>query len=108
MTVRWPSWLNAAALLVVSFFAIAALSLQARPDSEIVAVMFPPWWTSRDAMSAVAAAGAAIVRTTALSSIMVVRPQGGDGLARLRDAGGWFAIDPQAAGACLNIGRRGD
>jgi hypothetical protein len=95
--------LNAAALLAASFLAIAAFGLQARSDNEIVAVVFPPWWTARDALSAVAAAGAAIVRTTAVGSIVVVRPGGGDGLARLRAAGGWFAIDPQAAGACLKI-----
>jgi hypothetical protein len=103
MTIRWPSWLNATALLAASFVAVAALSLQARRDADLVAVVFPPWWTAGDALEAAAAAEAAIVRTTALSSIVVVRPRGGDGLARLRAAGGWFALDPRAAGACLNF-----
>jgi hypothetical protein len=98
---RWPSWLNAAAVLLASVVAIAALSLQARPGADIVAIVFPPWWTEREALLATAAARADIVRTTALPAVVVVRPHGVEGLARLRAAGGWFAIDPQAVAACL-------
>jgi hypothetical protein len=43
----WPAWLNATALLLVSFVAVAALSLQVRPGLEVVAVAFPPWWNSQ-------------------------------------------------------------
>ena len=107
MSIRWPAWLAPGALLVASFIATAALSLQVRPGSDAVAVVFPPWWSASDAFAAVAAAEAAVVRTTALSSIVVVRPHGADGLARLRAAGGWFALDPQAVGACLNFPRDG-
>jgi hypothetical protein len=88
-------------LLLVSCIAIAALSLQVRPGAEIVAVAFPPWWSAKQAFLAAASADAAIVRTTALSSLLVVRPDQHDGLARLRKAGAWFAIDPQAIAACL-------
>jgi hypothetical protein len=98
---RWPSWLNAAALLVASFVAVATLSLQVRPGTEIVAVAFPPWWSAEQAFLAAASADAAIVRITALPSVLVVRPDQHDGLARLREAGAWLAIDPQAIAACL-------
>jgi hypothetical protein len=98
---RWPAWLNAAALLVVSWIAIAALAFQARPGAEIVAVAFPPWWSAQQTVLAAASADAAIVRTTAVSAILVVRPNDHDGLARLRDAGAWLAIDPQAIAACF-------
>src|SRR5437764_269440 len=37
---RWPSWLNATALLAASFIATATLSLEVRPGAEIVAVAF--------------------------------------------------------------------
>jgi hypothetical protein len=90
------------ALLVASFLAIGALSLQARPGSEIVAVAFPPWWSARQAVLAATSADAAIVRLTALPSLLVVRPDGTDGLARLRKAGGWLVMDPQALAACLS------
>jgi hypothetical protein len=100
-TWRWPAWLNAAALLVASFIAVAALSLQIRPGAEIVAVAFPPWWSAERTFLAAASADAAIVRMTAVPSVLVVRPDQHDGLARLRKAGVWLAIDPQAIAACL-------
>jgi len=58
-------------------------------------------WSTQRIFQAAASANAAIVRTTAIPSLLVVRPEGDTGLSRLRDAGVWLAIDPQAAGACL-------
>lgn len=100
-TVRWPVWLNATALLVASWIAIAGLALQVRPGSEIVAVAFPPWWSAQQVLLAAASADATIVRTTAVSAVLVVRPNDHNGLARLRIAGAWLAIDPQAIAACF-------
>jgi hypothetical protein len=102
ITIVWPAWLNAGALLVLSWIVIASISLQARAGAEIVAVAFPPWWGSQEAISAAASADAAIVRTTAIPTLLVVRPLEHDGLARLRQAGAWFAMDPQAIDACFS------
>ena len=99
---KWPAWLNASALLIASFVAIAALSLQVRPGTEIVAVAFPPWWSTEQAFSAAASADAAIIRMTAIPSLLVVRPDQHDGLTRLRKAGAWLAMDPQAIAACVS------
>jgi len=101
-TSKWPAWLNATALLIASFVAIAALSLQVRPGTEIVAVAFPPWWSTEQAFSAAASADAAIIRMPAIPSLLVVRPDQHDGLARLHNAGVWLAIDPQAIAACFS------
>jgi hypothetical protein len=101
-TPRWPAWLNAAALLVVSWIVIASISLQARAGAEIVAVAFPPWWGSQEAISAAASADAAIVRTTAIPALLVVRPLEHDGMTRLRQAGAWLAMDPRAIDACFS------
>ena len=98
---RWPVWLNAAALLVSSWIAIAAFSFQIRPGAEVVAVAFPPWWSAQQVFQAAAAANAAIVRDTALPALLVVRPDDFDGLAQLRKAGAWLLMDPQAIAACL-------
>jgi hypothetical protein len=98
---RWPHWLSPVALLLVSWVGVAALTLQPRPDSDVVAVIFPPWWSAAQSFSAAASAGAAIVRAGAMSSILIVRPAESEGLLRLRDAGAWFAIDPQAVSACF-------
>ena len=95
------AWLNAAVFLAVSWLAVAGLALEARPGSEVVAAAFPPWWSMQQSMLAAASADAAIVRTTAIPSVLVVHPDRADGLARLRAAGAWLAIDPQAIAACL-------
>jgi hypothetical protein len=101
-TLRRPAWLSAAALLVASWLAIAALSMQTPPGAEIVAVAFPPWWSAEQAFRAAASADAAIVRTTAVASLLVVRPDQHDGLTRLRQAGVWLAMDPQVIAACFS------
>ena len=98
---RWPAWLNATLLLAASFIGIAGLSLQARPGSEIVAVAFPVWWDTQRAISAAASANAAIVRVTAVPSLLVLRPDGAEGLSRLQAAGAWLMVDPQAIAACF-------
>lgn len=90
-------------MLLLSWLAIAALSLQVRPDSEVVAVVFPPWWSSQQTLAASVSANAAIVRMTAVPAMLVVRPDHHEGMARLREAGAWFAIDPQAIAACFGI-----
>ena len=100
---RWPAWLSATALLFSSWILIAALSFQASADTEVVAVVFPPWWTAQQALQAAASADAAFVRTTAIPAILVVRPDGRTGMARLHEAGAWFAIDPRAIAACLTL-----
>jgi hypothetical protein len=100
-TTRWPVWLNAAALLIASWIAIAALSLQVRTGAEVVAVAFPPWWSDQQVFLATAAAHAAIVRMTAVPALLIVRPDDKDGLTRLRKAGAWLTMDPQAIAACF-------
>jgi hypothetical protein len=101
-TWRWPDWLNAAGLLAASWIVVAALSLQVRPGAEVVAVAFPPWWNAQQAIVAAASAGAAIVRMTAVPSLLVVRPDGQDGMTRLRQAGAWLAMDSRAVAACFS------
>ena len=102
-TCRWPAWLNAAILLLSSWIFIVALSFQVRPDTEVVAVVFPPWWNAQQALQAAASANAAFVRTTVIPAILAVRPDDRAGLSRLHEAGAWFAIDPRAVAACLTL-----
>ena len=40
--------------------------------------------------------------------MLVVRPSDHEGLSRLRLAGAWLTIDPQAISACLNISIQGN
>jgi hypothetical protein len=96
------AWLQAGSLLLVSSVVIAALSMQARSGADTVAAIFPPWWSAQQAMLATAAAGASVVRTGAIPAIMIVQPAQNGGLAKLRAAGAWFALDPQAVAACFS------
>jgi hypothetical protein len=98
----WAAWLNAFALLLASLIAVGALSFQVRPGAEIVAVAFPPWWSLRQVFEAAASADATIVRTTAISTLLVVKPASDAGLERLRREGAWLTLDPQAVAACFN------
>ena len=98
----WPAWLNPAVLLVTSFIAVTALSFQARPDSEVVAAVFPPWWSTQHIFEAAASADASIIRTTAIAAVVVVKPDEHGGMERLRKAGAWLTIDPQAISGCFN------
>ena len=98
---RRPAWLSAAALLIASWIGIATLSLQVRAGAEVVAVAFPPWWGAQQVFLAAASANAAIIRMTAIPALLVVRPDDNDGLAQLRKAGAWLALDPQAIAACF-------
>jgi hypothetical protein len=98
---RRPVWLNAGALLLASWLVLTALTLTPRPDADVIAVVFPPWWGGDRALLTAASTGATIVRSGALPTILVVQPADGDGRARLRRAGAWLALDPQALGGCL-------
>lgn len=98
---QWPAWLGAAALLSASLIAMATVTLRAAPDMDVVAVAFPPWWSPQQAFAATAAAEADIVRTTALPSLIVVRPDARDGRRRLQAAGAWLTLNPKAISACF-------
>jgi len=49
-----------------------------------------------------ASADATIVKTTAISTLLVVKPDSDAGLNRLRQSGAWLTLDPQAVAACFN------
>lgn len=97
----WLTWRNPIGLLLASWIVIASLSLRLPAGAEAAAILFPPWWSAQQNMAAIASTDNAIVRTTAIPSIMVVQLVGQDGLARLRKAGAWLAIDPQALSGCF-------
>jgi hypothetical protein len=50
---------------------------------------------------AAASANARIVRLTAISSVLVVRPDDAGDLTSLHHAGVWLVIDPKAIAACF-------
>jgi hypothetical protein len=97
----WPQWLCPIALLLVSWVWVTAFVVQVGPDDDVVAVVFPPWWSTDRTLAAIGSARAALVRAGGLPSIFVVQPTGADGLKRLREAGAWFTVDERAVGVCF-------
>ncbi len=100
---RWPVAANASLLLVGSGLALAMLSLAPRPTAPagtVLAAVFPPWWSATRSFLAASGAGVAILRAGALPAILVVRLDRPESRARLREAGAWLLLDPQALGGC--------
>jgi hypothetical protein len=100
-SLRWPHWLCPVALLLVSWVWVTALTLRAGPGDSVVAVVFPPWWTTERTFAAAALAEASIVRVGGISSVLVVQPSAVNGLERLYRAGAWLSLNPTGIGACL-------
>jgi hypothetical protein len=108
----WPVAANASLLLAVSTLALAMLTLAPPPaapgagsqgvgsEGTVRAAVFPPWWNATRSFLAASAAGVAIIRTGAIPAILIVRLDHADSLARLRQAGVWLLLDPQALGGC--------
>jgi hypothetical protein len=88
-------------LLLVSWLWITAITLRVGPGDNVVAVVFPPWWTTERAFAAAALAEASIVRVGGFSSVLVVQPAAVNGLERLYRAGAWLSVNPTGVGACL-------
>ncbi len=98
---RWPHWLCPVALLLVSWLWITAVTLRVGPGDNVVAVVFPPWWTTERSFAAAASAEASIVRVGGFSPVLVVQPAAVNGLERLYRAGAWLLVNPTGVGACL-------
>jgi hypothetical protein len=98
---RWPSWVNAAALLVSSWIILTWSAVRLGPDADVAAAAFPPWWGLQRASIAAASADSEIIRAGFVPTILVVRLAKADGRARLRAAGAWALIDPRAVGGCI-------
>ena len=89
----------ATALAIVSGLA-AAVGVNAAPrDPARVAAVFPPWWTSAQAVAAAGSAGD-IAAAGGAPFILILRGNATDLAQRARSAGALFILDPDLAGVC--------
>lgn len=79
----------------VLVFAVAA----APADPREAAGVFPPWWSTAQALDAAARAGA-VLAVGAVPFIVIVRDPAGQAPARLRAAGALFSLDAHGLAAC--------
>ena len=94
--------LVAACGLAILVTLVATVAAGAAPrDPSRVAAVFPPWWSSREAVSAAASAGQ-IAGAGGAPFILILRGEPASLSPRLRAAGAWLLLDPDAAGVCAN------
>ncbi len=104
MAREWRSWVCPMLLLLASLGGVGWLNL--RPHSGApVAALFPPWWDSARAEASVVAAGGTLLRLGAWSAVVVTASDDPEFAVRLRAAGAWLVLDPQALGGCLTEAR---
>lgn len=78
----------------------AAVAVNAAPrDPERIAAVFPPWWTSAQAVTAAASAGD-IAAVGGAPFILILRGDATDLARRARSAGALLILDPDLAGVC--------
>ena len=86
------------AAVAASLVATAALAYAPRTANGFAAV-FPPWWSTAQAMNAAVSAGD-ITGVGALPFILILRSDAPGLEARLKRAGALILLDPRAAGVC--------
>jgi hypothetical protein len=94
--------LACAASILATFVATVAAGAAPRDPTRVAAV-FPPWWSSAQAASAAASAGQ-IAGAGGAPFILILRGEPGALAPRLRAAGAWLLLDPDAAGQCNPLG----
>jgi len=94
---RWSVWLPPLGLMLVSALACAWLALQSAPGSNVVALLFPPWWSAARVFMAAAPAGQ-VIRFGLFPDIVILAPQPG-GLPP-GATGAWAVLDPRHLGGC--------
>lgn len=87
-----------AATIAVTLFATVAAGAAPRDPARVAAV-FPPWWTPDRTASAAASAGQ-IAGAGGVPFILILRGEPDALGPRLRAAGAWLLLDPDAAGVC--------
>jgi hypothetical protein len=86
------------ATILTTLAATVAASAAPRDPARVAAV-FPPWWTPAQAASAAASAGQ-IAGAGGAPFILILRGEPDALGPRLRAAGAWLLLDPDAAGVC--------
>lgn len=84
--------------MLLGLFAAVAVNAQPRDPSR-VAVVFPPWWTVAESVSAAGSAGR-VAAVGGAPFIVILRGDPIDLAQRVRAAGALMVIDPDLAGVC--------
>jgi len=80
------------AIALCGFLAVAYLTLFTSKPGEPVLVVFPPWTSQAEAVSASLTANATFIGVNSSTPVVSVAPLSNDYEARVKAAGAWFVI----------------
>ena len=104
----WRDALPAAVVLGGSVLGILLLVSQPTPGEHQIAVVVPPWDTTAEAASLIAAAGGALVDEGGIPNVFIATSDRPNFSRALYRAGAWFVMNPIGAHGCLaNLPRNG-
>ena len=88
-------------ILLAGLILLVCAAFDARPsDPRKAALVFPPWWSGRDALNASTRIGA-VTGLGGLPFIIIVHATGSDLAAQARAAGAMFVVDSANFGLCF-------
>jgi hypothetical protein len=102
---RWRDALPAVGVLSVSVLGILFLASQPTPGEAQIAVFVPPWDTTAEAASIIAAAGGTLVDEGGIPNVFIATSDRSDFPKALYRAGAWFVMNPLGAHGCLATSR---
>jgi hypothetical protein len=96
-------WTHLVPALAIAFCAVISgfLAFYAPPPTGELGVVFAPWVSEAEAVSAVIAAGGRLVNASRLSNVLVAYAPDGGFDARVRAQGAWFTV--AARGLCAPL-----
>ncbi len=98
---RWRDALPAVVVLGVSVLGILLLASQPTPGEHQIAVVVPPWDTTAEAASLIAAASGVLVDEGGIPNVFIATSDRPDFSKALYRAGAWFVMNPIGAHGCL-------
>lgn len=91
---------------VVGLIAAGSIASAARPNDDVVGVVFAPWTDNAAALTGAVSAGARFVRFGGAGFVVVVSPESDEFRDRARQNGALAFVDPKFAGACIGEGTK--
>ena len=93
-------WLPGLGLIFISAVACVWLELQPAPDSQTVALLYPPWWSTTQIFVAAMRAGS-VVRFGISQNIVILAPTPGN--PSPLSTGAWAVLNPRYLGGCSSL-----
>ncbi|OUR75228.1 hypothetical protein A9Q83_17470 [Alphaproteobacteria bacterium 46_93_T64] len=95
------TWLPAFLIIAITILSIAYLSFFKIGQNDLVAVVFPPWVETEEAVINVAESGGYPIRSGEVGTIIIAKYDNDNTFANSQSSKSWFSMSARALGACL-------